>query len=186
MGSKRGQLKLYQREINKQTNKQTKNGAVALYWRPSEDGTAFGFYQTVLTLWEALMKLWVHVWRNEVLSKNYLVTSAAGRKFSPWSSGICPIDENQAIENYKWVGLWMDFQFFSSVMSISVQSGDVIHPPSNCWDWDSLQITSLLIFYFLSRGVYLKRGENNIRVTGLMSVAAVCQLHEWRWRPLFS
>ena len=110
-------------ERDKQTNKQTKNGAVALYWRPSEDNTAFGFYQTVLTLGEALMKLWVHVWRNEVLSKNYLVTTAAGRQFSPWSSGICPIDENQAIENYKWVGLWMDFQFFSSVMSISVHRG---------------------------------------------------------------
>ena len=40
-------------------------------------------------------------------------------------------------------------------------TGDVIHPPSNCWDWDSLQITSLVLFYFfLSRGVYSKRGEN--------------------------
>ena len=53
----------------------------------------------------------------------------------------------------------MDFQSFSSGMSISVHK-DVNHPPTNGWDGDSLQITSLVIFYFLSRGVYLKRGEN--------------------------
>ena len=51
----------------------------------------------------------------------------------------------------------MDFQSFPCPLAYT---GDVNHPPSNCWDWDSLQITSLVIFYFLSRGVYLKRGEN--------------------------
>lgn len=53
----------------------------------------------------------------------------------------------------------MDFQSFSSGMSISVQV-DVNHPPQTAETGTRYRSLALYFFIFLSRGVYSKRGEN--------------------------